>query len=161
MGEKRTFVGESSELVKKFFEKYPPEPGSVIFSDKGNSFFPKGESILRDVGFALHEAYPPPVHQFLSPNDNHLHGAAKKVWKESISDFQDDVEASIRLLSLIDEQTETHAAHWFERNFLDLKKEDALDLVGTLPLHKAQKTKKRLERYRTFLRDGKYQEEEN
>ena len=86
-GEKRTYVSESAELLRRFFAKYEVEDGCVALSDNGNSLFPKGQSILLDLGFDLHVPYPAAVHQYLSPNDNHLHGTAKTQWRCSGVDF--------------------------------------------------------------------------
>src|SRR4051794_2646469 len=54
--------------------------GGVALSDNGNSFFEDGESILMAVGFKDHRFYPVNVHQFLSENDNRLHGTSKASW---------------------------------------------------------------------------------
>lgn len=93
-GEKGVFVSESTELVRRFWRLYKIPKGSVIFSDEGNPFFPGGASLLEELGFAGHEAYPSAVHHYLSPNDNCLHGTAKQRWRHSGVDVSDDVEAS-------------------------------------------------------------------
>ena len=74
-----------------------------MYSDNGNSFQEKKQDLLVQLGFARHASYPAAVHQYLSPNDNKLHGTAKRKWKTSGVDFSDDVASSISLLHHIDE----------------------------------------------------------
>ncbi len=76
--ETRLYASESAELLQRFFELYEIPDGVVVFSDNGKSFFPGGASALKPLGFTKHVAYPAPVHQYLSPNDNRLHGTAKR-----------------------------------------------------------------------------------
>ena len=119
-GERRTFVKESARLVRIFFEHHQVEnlPSHVIFSDNGSAFWEEGESVLVDVGFEKHEFYPPDVHQFLSPNDNKLHGVAKQKWRKSGVDYRDDVKASIQLLMHLDNVEEDVRRNWWITNFM-------------------------------------------
>ena len=94
---------------------------ALCLSDNGNSFFPAGASVLSELGFRQHITYPSAVHQFLSPNDNRLHGTAKAAWRASRVDHSDDVDSSVLLLHLLDQQTTQHSSHWFERNLLTLE----------------------------------------
>jgi hypothetical protein len=102
----------------------------VVFSDNGKSFFPGGASALEPLGFTKHVAYPAPVHPYLSPNDNRLHGTAKRSWRESGVDFKDDVQSSLLLLNHLDVDTSKHGAEWFRRNITALTKETALELIS-------------------------------
>ena len=124
-GEKRTYVPETAELVRLFFGVYGVEPKTIIFSDEGNSFKEGAESVLDKLGFEKHITYPPSVHQYLSPNDNKLHGTAKSVWKKQKEvKFIDDVRSSCLLLSLLDRDTQVHSKTWFEKNILHLQREE-------------------------------------
>ena len=79
-GYKGTYVRESPFLVQEFFKHYKLDyKKCYILSDSGKSFKEKETDVLtRKVGFAKHIAYPPPIHQYLSVNDNRLHGVGKK-----------------------------------------------------------------------------------
>ena len=110
-GETRTFVQESDDLLKSFFTYYRVPEGAVVLSDSGNAV---GSGVLEALGFSRHAKYPPAVHQYLSPNDNNLHGAAKQLWRQSGVDFRDDVSSSLLLLKLLDEQTVAHSRSWFD-----------------------------------------------
>lgn len=114
-GEKGCYASESPDLLRRFFEHYGVPDGCTILSDNSKSFFEKGEDILRKLEFQRHCCYPAPVHQYLSPNDNRLHGAAKKEWRESGVNFSDDVFASSYLLHLLDSHTK-HVGKWFKKN---------------------------------------------
>ena len=87
---------------------------------------------LESYGFSQHIRYPGPVHQWLSPNDNRLHGAANQVWRKSRIDFKDDALAIISLLAAMDEQTKS-VDTWFHKNLqvdsLSLSKEKVADLI--------------------------------
>jgi hypothetical protein len=102
VGEKGVYTSECADLVRRFFDKYEVPKGCTVLSDNGNSFKEDGKDIFYGLGFEHHYCYPAPVHQYLSPNDNRLHGAAKKAWRESGVDFSDDVLASCYFLNLLD-----------------------------------------------------------
>lgn len=112
----KTYVKESPELLRKFFSIYQLPHKKTIFSDKGNAFVDNQSDVLTELGFENHRTYPPPVHHCLSPNDNMLHGAAKKIWREKCKSFEDDLDASCLLLNLLDQQTILHSKTWFDRN---------------------------------------------
>ena len=128
--EKRTYVPESSDLVRRFFKQYKIEPGCVIFSDNGKSFFDAGESVLTELGFQTHVAYPAAVHQFLSPNDNRLHGSSKTSWRALSPDYKDDVYSCLLLLNHLDCDIRAHSRTWFDRNMLCTSKEAVATLIG-------------------------------
>ena len=116
-GETRTYVTESADLIRRFFEHYD-DGADVVFSDNGKSFKEEDTSVLVDAGFKRHVYYPADVHQFLSPNDNKLHGAAKQKWRQSGSDFKDDVHSSILLLHYLDGPDEATRKKWWRENFI-------------------------------------------
>ena len=147
-GETRTFVQESDDLLKIFFAYYQVPKGAVGLSDNGTAF---GSGVLEAVGFSRHACYPPAVHQYLSPNDNNLHGAAKQLWRQSGVDFRDDVASSLLLLKLLDEQTVAHSRLWFDRNLLNLTKEGAASLISGGGERVSDLSRERLRAYRVFV----------
>jgi transposase len=149
-GERRMYCSESASLVRRFFELYGVPQGSRVLSDQGNAFFEKGASVLLDLGFQKHVCYPPDVHQFLSPNDNRLHGTAKQSWRSSRLDYKDDVKSCLALLSLLDRDIVKHSATWFSRNMLALKEEDVEGLIGSCGKKHSHKHKAWLRAYRIW-----------
>jgi hypothetical protein len=115
----KTYVPESADLVRRFFDLWPIPEGAVALSDNGNSVATTktadGRTPVERAGFAKHLQYPAAVHQFLSPNDNRFHGAAKQRWRQSGVDRKDDVESSIRLLFDLDASMD-HVGKWFDAN---------------------------------------------
>jgi len=148
--ETRLYASESAELLRRFFALYPIPLNVVVFSDKGKSFFPGGVSALESLGFAKHVSYPSPVHQYLSPNDNRLHGTAKARWRNSGVDFKNDVESSLLLLNHLDVDLTSHGVTWFKRNILDLTAESARELIRGRSGRRAQVDNDRLCAYRIF-----------
>lgn len=149
--EKHTYASESADLLRQFFGRYPIPEGVVVFSDNGAAFFPEGQSALEPLGFAKHVAYPAPVHQYLSPNDNRLHGTSKTRWRSSRVDFKNDVEASLMLLHYLDEDIQQYGATWFKRNILDLTAQSAGELIRGRSGERAQVDYDRLQAYRIFM----------
>lgn len=129
-GEKETYVKESPALLRRFFEEYEVPTDAVAFSDNGNSFFENGESVLEAIGFKNHRLYPADVHQFLSMNDNALHGTSKGSWRSSGVDHSDDVDSCLTLLNHLDRDIIKYSKYWWERNVLELKEEDVGELIG-------------------------------
>jgi transposase len=148
--ETRIYASESAELLLRFFALYQVPPNVVVFSDNGRSFFPGGASALEPLGFAKHAPYPAPVHQYLSPNDNRLHGTVKASWRNSGVDFKDDVESSLLLLNHLDVDLVAHGAMWFERNILNLNADSARELIRGRSGKRAQVDYDRLYAYRNF-----------
>lgn len=148
--ESRLFTSESAELVRRFFQIYPVVPNAIALSDNGNSLFPDGKSVLEEVGFCKHVPYPAVVHQYLSPNDNCLHGTAKQSWRASSVDFTDDVSASLLLLNLLDVGLHSHGKMWFSRNILNLTKESATELITGRAGKKSELDEQRRCAYRAF-----------
>jgi hypothetical protein len=149
--EKHKYVSESADLLRRFFELYELPKRTVVFSDNGSAFYPGGASALKPLGFAEHVAYPAPVHQYLSPNDNRLHGTAKASWRSSRVDFENDVESSLMLLHYLDRDIKDHGATWFERNILKLTSKSARELIRGRSGERAQVDNDRLEAYRIFM----------
>jgi len=154
-GEGRCYVPESSSLVRQFFALYKVSSNWTVLSDNGNSFKEDGKDIFQQLGFENHEYYPAAVHQYLSPNDNKLHGAAKQKWRQLGIDFSDDVIASISLLKCLDDCSDK-SYEWFDRNLqiraptpkvLEVEK-----LIGEIPIGKAKFSRHCLQKYTSFQR---------
>jgi len=114
--ESKTCVSEKADLVRRFFEIHDP-PTVPILTDDGRAFKEKDVDVLKSLGYQR-VVYPPAVHQYLSPNDNNLHGEAKAKWRAEFTDWKDDVKVGLRLLQLLDEATVAHSKGWFDRNFM-------------------------------------------
>lgn len=132
-GEKSVYACECPGLLKKFFQNYDVPRFTTILSDNGNSFFENGTSVLEALGFKQHITYPSSVHQFLSPNDNKLHGTAKQAWRKAGLDYTDDVKSSLYLLHQLDEDSMAHGRQWFDQNMLELKEENVDKLIHSTP----------------------------
>lgn len=146
LGKKKTFQRETDEILKDMLDFYADViPADTIFlSDNGNAFQSKenGEPIdLLTYKDYVHEFYPADVHQWLSPNDNKLHGAAKARWRASGVDLKNDVEACVVLLKYLDEETTKSSGLWFKQNmFLDggrVTDDDILKVMGGSPTQNA------------------------
>ena len=136
-GEKGTFVAEYNDMVRDFLEHHKAtlEQYDVIFlSDNGNAFKKGEKSIIEELGYGKHFYYPASVHQYLSPNDNRLHGVAKAVWRSQFKDFTDDVVTSVGLMKCLDDVSEDNIRNWFNSNlFLEggvVQDEDARALIS-------------------------------
>jgi hypothetical protein len=103
-------------------------------SDNGNAFKKGEKSIIKELGYGKHLYYPASVHQYLSPNDNRLHGVAKAVWRSQFKDFTDDVLTSVGLMKCLDDVSEDNIRNWFNSNlFLEggvVQDEDARALIS-------------------------------
>ena len=152
-GENRTFVTENADLVRRFFEVYGVEKNCTVLSDNGNAFKDNGVDIFDALGFKRHRYYPAAVHQYLSPNDNRLHGAAKKAWTESIVDFSDDVLACCYLLNLLD-WCNKDVRKWFNTNLQLKEEEPTLERIEALikgeRVSESEYYKECLDEYRIF-----------
>jgi transposase len=148
--ETRTYACESAGILRRFFKIYRVRSKGVVFSDKGTAFFPAGASVLEALGFERHVSYPAPVHQYLSPNDNRLHGTAKARWRNSGVDFKDDVESSLMLMNYLDIDIKKHAKTWFQRNILDLTAESAREQIRGRSGQRSQVDYDRLFAYSIF-----------
>jgi len=113
------YVSESSGILKHFLAMYDIPEGAVILSDNGRSLVSaKGSTevpVLEAAGFKKHICYPAAVHQFLSPNDNELHGAAKQKWRNMGDHMDDDIESSCALLHVF-QAFNVHVPSWFDKN---------------------------------------------
>lgn len=126
----KAYTAESPERYIHVIDKYlasagiPPQ--ALICHDGGNAFKPHGVSIFDDYTLEGvdnvkldHVVYPSPVHQYLSPNDNKIHGI-KSTWYLEYEDL-DDVCRSLRLMQLLDKETAKNAKKYFNANIFKVK----------------------------------------
>jgi hypothetical protein len=116
-GSRQVYATECADFVSTFFDLHTVNKGDHIMCDGGGSFKVQNISIFEDLGYDMHAVYPAPVHQFLSPNDNRLHGVAKQRWRSAKIDFSDDVVSSLRLLRELDNIERPLVKKWFNINF--------------------------------------------
>jgi hypothetical protein len=121
---------ESYEIYEHFLRSYDLPSTSLILHDGGGAFKKSGTSVFEAEGLPNHVKYPSKVHQYLSPNDNNLHGC-KATWLPDYYKFADDVSASLRLMQLIDQDTVENSKYYFERNLLLVRRSDLGAIIGT------------------------------
>lgn len=95
-----TYCRESADILIKFFAIYKEKlpKGCVIFRDAGDAYKGFCDEMLHSGVVSEWIEYEPSVHEFLSPNDNPLHGIAKQRWRKSGHRGKDDVLSSMKLL---------------------------------------------------------------
>jgi hypothetical protein len=125
---KRHFRGECPDIYEDFLKRFDIDRCTLILHDGGNAFKRKKVSIFESLGFANHEQYPSDVHQYLSPNDNKLH-ACKVTWYNEYNKFENDVEAPLRLMQLIDREAEKNSRKYFDDNILRVKKSQVAEII--------------------------------
>ena len=116
-----TYVKECPALLRLCFDRWTIPEGATIFSDNGNSFFESGREIIPDLCGASTAHYNAAVHQYLSPNDNHHHGAAKRKWRgkwvEKRWTSKDSVESDLYLLHCLTYPAESAVQGYFAKSF--------------------------------------------
>lgn len=124
----RKYCPENVEMYEHFLTSNRIPKDSVIFHDNGGGFKRGSESIFDILGFKNHQTFPSDVHQWLSPNDNNLHGV-KTTWKKHYQDFGDSIKSPLSLMYLIDKHGEEHSQQFFDRNILKVQKKDIPNLM--------------------------------
>jgi len=120
----KIYCKESSEFVQEFFYAYADEvewAKCTIFHDEGAAFRDGEHSIFNRLEYvvcAQEVVYPPPVHQFLSVNDNKAHGIAKAEWRSSRISRKDHLEVSLFLLARLGDLEQTSMMKMWDENFL-------------------------------------------
>lgn len=129
----KNYFAESPDLYENFLERYETKKkvskNDLILHDGGKAFKRQKTSIFDNLGFTNHVAYPTDVHQFLSPNDNKLHGC-KSTWKQEYYKFENEVSASLRLMNLIDLDTVENSKTYFRKNLFNVKRSDLDEVIG-------------------------------
>jgi hypothetical protein len=70
----KTILLNLQKFYEHFLNDYQIPKNALILHDGGKAFKRQKTSIFDTLGFKNHVAYPTDVHQFLSSNDNNLHG---------------------------------------------------------------------------------------
>ena len=124
-GNGKKYVGESYSIIKHFLSFYQKigkvSASDLIFHDGGSSYKKQKVSVFDELGFQNHETYPVDVHQYLSPNDNNLHGCKSK-WTEEYYKMKDSISPPLRLMQLLDLDTIKNSKKYFKNNILKVTK---------------------------------------
>jgi hypothetical protein len=117
MGKKKStkkYCTESIDLLELFFEEWGTMDGCTVFRDGGGSM----ASGLTQFGFTDDVILPAAIHQYLSVNDNDIHGYAKHQWRMTKDiNYADDPNSCLRLMNYLDNVPEAHIRHRFDVNF--------------------------------------------
>jgi len=122
----RKWASECPEHYERFLSSHSTKAlpkDSLIMHDGEGAFKRSKVSIFPALGFPNHLTYPAAVHQWLSPNDNNLHGV-KAAWSEDYPKFGCGVKSSLALMHLIDLAIPKHVKYYFLRNMIDVKRSD-------------------------------------
>lgn len=125
----KNYYAESPDVYEDFLNHYDIPKDFLILHDNGNAYKRAKVSIFDSNGFKNHVAYPTDVHQWLSPNDNKLHGC-KSTWYQEYYKFENDVSPSLRLMELIDLETVKNSKRYFQNNLFQVKKSDLDEIIG-------------------------------
>lgn len=138
------YVGEKPEMYEEFLTRYEGRKlpkQSLILHDGGRAFQRGSEHIFKPLGFDNHVTYPAAVHQFLSPNDNKLHGCKATWHKEFYSlastcaygndgaTFKDSFSTTLRLMQLLDIETLANSQQYFRNNLFNVMESDLDDII--------------------------------
>lgn len=125
----KNYYAESPDMYEHFLNHYGVPKDTLILHDNGNAYKRRSVSIFDSNGFQNHVIYPSDVHQYLSPNDNNLHGC-KSTWFEEYHKFENDVAPALRLMELIDLETVKNSKRYFQNNLFHVKKSDLSEIIG-------------------------------
>lgn len=123
------YFAESPDVYEHFLNHYNIPKNTLILHDNGNAYKRAKVSIFDSNGFKNHVVYPTDVHQYLSPNDNKLHGC-KSIWSQEYYKFENEVSSSIRLMQLIDLETVKNSKRYFQNNLFNVKRSDLDEIIG-------------------------------
>ena len=117
--ESRAFVREYDGMVGDFLlyhKDMMKAQEATYLSDNGSAFRDANSSVIEQLGFGKHIFYPACVHQYMSPNDNTLHGAAKAKWRSMFTSFDTDVECSVALMNCLESISKNNFREWWVNN---------------------------------------------
>jgi hypothetical protein len=127
------YTGESPELYEHFLHHYEAKGklgrADLFLHDGGRAYKRGTMSIFDTLGFINHVVFPSDVHQYLSPNDNKLHGC-KATWSEEYHEIGDSLSAPLRLMELIDFDTVNNSRTYFRNNLFEVKKSHLKGIIG-------------------------------
>jgi transposase len=129
----KNYFAESPDVYEQFLKHYEMKKKipqtALILHDGGKAFKRRKTSIFDNLGFTNHVTYPTDVHQFLSPNDNKLHGC-KSTWYGKYYKFKNEVSSALCLMNLIDLDTLNNSKTYFKNNLFNVKKSDLDNIIG-------------------------------
>jgi hypothetical protein len=129
----KKYKREHKDMLSTFFSRQAVPNDSLMLTDNGNIFFEKKESVLLDLGWQSHVTYPACVHQFLSPNDNNIHGRCKQQLKGERPNYKEDVTTVLRFMEILDSVPKRDVRDLFNNNlFLDRRVDIFDEKVGSL-----------------------------
>jgi hypothetical protein len=161
--ENRHYTPESPAVLQACRAVWKVPRGATIFSDCGNSFFDHKSPVIPAIFGVRTAQYPPSVHYFLSPNDNHCHGSAKAKWRQQSSENgwgkDDSVESSLCLLGCLSDIPQEEVQSYFRNNFMIGKSfvspSRCKELIGFSAVRKIEQSEKytaALRKYESFSR---------
>jgi hypothetical protein len=125
----KNYFAESPEVYERFLNHYEIPKDALILHDGGKAFKKQKTSIFDDLGYKNHVTYPTDVHQYLSPNDNKLHGC-KSTWHQEHYNFKSEVSSSLRLMQLIDLDPVKNSKTYFQKNLFNVRRSDLNKIIG-------------------------------
>lgn len=128
--ERSKYCGENPGIYEDFLDSYDIPKNTLILHDNGPAYKRKKVHILDARGFPNHRAYPSAVHQWLSPNDNNVHGCKSK-WHAEREDFSNDQERVLRLMQLIALETKERSKKYFRRNIFAVKRSNIPSVMSS------------------------------
>ena len=127
----KTYCSESSEMyehaLQRYLESGKMNKGDLVLHDNGVAFKKQNLSIFDGLGLN-HKAYLAAVHQYLSPNDNKLHGV-KEQWRSEFYKLKNDLDLSLRLMQLLDETSVAKSRDYFNGNLFHLTNSKAKAMI--------------------------------
>ena len=121
--ESRTFVCEYDGMVCDFlsYHKGTLKAQEVTYlTDNVSAFRNANGSVIEQLRFGKHVFYPACVHQYMSPNDNKLHGEAKAKCCSMFTSFDNDFECSVALMNCLDSISKDKIREWWVNNCFSL-----------------------------------------
>ena len=154
-GENGLYAQETSCMIEHFLAHYKIPKSYVCISDGGNASKEKREDKFVKLGYTNRFIFPASVHQFLSVNDNKVHGVAKQAWRNSGLDYKRDVNSTLALMHQLDIIKSVHIRTWYEENYCLLHEpvriEDCLALVGSTGKRFSKRHSDALNRYKSEM----------
>lgn len=114
-GKSTKYAKEDAGMVKQMLDAYEIDC-EFMHTDNGNAFKRDGEDVVEELGFTRFTAAPA-IHQYVSPNDNLFHGARKKIWRASTTDFSDPIRSALSLMKTFDDAELSTVKDYFTKNF--------------------------------------------
>jgi hypothetical protein len=122
---------ESQEIVRSYLNIFNDQfrPDDWFLTDAGGAWGTKVTHVFAELGYPNHRMFPPPVHQYLSVNDNHCHGTCKTPWRLGPYYDSDDVSATLALKRRLDALPKKVILNCWENNFSMSKPSGVADSI--------------------------------